>query len=238
MKMNVGDIITLSRGRLVSVGKDLTAADEYIHAADAQLVIKNAVVVEGEEAFKTDIVITDGRISALGKVGEHTCRQIDAEGLAVTAGSIQTISSADTYALEDLLFSGTSTVVYDGCPDPNDIKLMLDHPLNFCFPYYQEKRSASTVSCLSDHVGKVSVGMIADLYLWRPERINKSPEKIIKCGRCIYDRVLSDRRDVIYLFSYNTSCVPARSASVVFTSRSDYLSELYKYDYNIIALDA
>ena len=240
MRYHVGDILTLGRDRSVTVEKDLTLSVENIYIPDAQLVVKNAVVIDGDSAFITDIAVTDGRISALGKIGNNDCRLMDADGLAVTAGDIRTLGNSDAFMLEDMLFSGVSTVVWNSKPDDNELKLMLDHPLNYCFADDTNTNSQSLVCGLSGYVGKVSVGMIADLYLWRPENFHTAPEKIIKFGRCIFDRTLTDRREIIYVLSYDTSRVPARSSSVIFTPHSaaeSYFGRLYCSEHTFIALD-
>ena len=241
MGYHVGDSLNLGRGRIVSVVKDLTSAVENIYISDAQLVIKNAVVIDGNCAFKTDIAVTDGRISALGKIAGKCRSKIDAEGLIASAGDIRSTDSLDAYALEDLLFSGISTIIPNDRLSSNDIKHILDIPLNYFLDFDTDISRKDTARGLLRHVGKVSVGMIADLYFWRCEDFHILPEKIIKYGRCIYDRSLTDRRDIIYVSSFDTSFVPARSSSVIFTpqkAENSYLGRLYKSEHTFVPIDS
>ena len=237
MKYHVNDTLTLGKYRTVSIEKDLTGSSEKFDTAEVSLVIKNAVVVGRESVYKADIGITDGRITAVGKADDG-CRQIDAEGLVLTAGKVHTVNGGlDSYMLEDMLFSGVSTVVFDSQPSDNEIKLMLGHPLNYCVCFGGDQHDTEE---LFHHVGDVAVGMIADLYLWRCEKFGTEPEKIIKFGRCIFDRSLTDRKDVIYALAYDTSHRPARSASVFFTSHHEansYFGRLYETEHTMIALD-
>jgi N-acyl-D-aspartate/D-glutamate deacylase len=56
----------------------------------ADLVIRNGTVVDGTGAppVPADVEITDGRITAVGKVGTTGTREIDADGLLVTPGFV------------------------------------------------------------------------------------------------------------------------------------------------------
>lgn len=238
MKYRVNDTLTLCKGRTVSIENDLTASGEKYDTADVDSVIRNAVVIGADSVYKADIAITDGRISAIGGADDKACRQIDAEGLVLTAGRIRTVSgSLDSYMLEELLFSGVSTLTFDSQPSDNDIKMMLEHPMNYCVCFDGHQHDSDE---LLHHVGDVAVGRIADLYLWKCEKFNIAPEKIIKFGRCIFDRSLTDRKDIIYALSYDTTRRPARSASVFFTSHSDvngYFGRLYETEHTMIAID-
>ena len=238
MKYRVNDTLTLCKGRTVSIENDLTVSDEKFDTADVDIVIRNAVVIGADSVYKADIAITDGRISAIGGADDKLCRQIDAEGLVLTAGRVRTVNGAlDSYMLEELLFSGVSTLTFDSQPSDNDIKMMLEHPMNYCVCFDGHQHDDDE---LLHHVGDVAVGRIADLYLWKCEKFNIAPEKIIKFGRCIFDRSLTDRKDIIYALSYDTTRRPARSASVFFTSHNDvngYFGRLYETEHTMIALD-
>ncbi|SFC33731.1 hypothetical protein [Ruminococcus albus] len=238
MKYHVNDTLTLCKGRTVSIEKDLTASGEKFDTANVDIVIRNAAVIGADSVYKADIAITDGRISAIGGADDKPCRQIDAEGLVLTAGRVRTVSGAlDSYMLEELLFSGVSTLTFDSQPSDNDIKMMLEHPLNYCVCFDGQPHDSDE---LLHHVGDVALGRIADLYLWKCEKFNIAPEKIIKFGRCIFDRSLTDRKDIIYALSYDTTRRPARSASVFFTSHNDvngYFGRLYETEHTMIALD-
>ena len=238
MKYRVNDTLTLCKGRTVFIEKDLTASGKKFDTSDVDLVIRNTVVIGADSVYIADIAITDGRISAIGGADDKACRQIDAEGLVLTAGRVRTVNGGlDPYMLEELLFSGVSTLTFDSQPSDNDIKMMLEHPLNYCV-FFDGKQHDT--DALLHHVGDVAVGRIADLFLWKCERFNIAPEKIIKYGRCIYDRSLTDRKDIIYALSYDTSRRPARSASVFFTSHNDvngYFGGLYKTEHTMIEID-
>ena len=72
---------------------------------------------------------------------------------------------------------------------------------------------------LTEHLGTVSEGKLADLYLWKPENLFSVPEKIIKCGRCIYDRSITQRHDIIYAY-LNFNNRAGQNSCAVFTSET------------------
>ena len=106
MKYRVNDTLTLCKGRTVFIEKDLTASGKKFDTSDVDLVIRNAVVIGADSVYIADIAITDGRISAIGGADDKVCRQIDAEGLVLTAGRVRTVNGGlDPYMLEELLSS-------------------------------------------------------------------------------------------------------------------------------------
>ena len=54
------------------------------------IVIRGDRIVDGTGriAFSGDVAITDGKVAAIGKVGEKGKREIDADGLTVTPGFV------------------------------------------------------------------------------------------------------------------------------------------------------
>lgn len=65
------------------------------------LIIKNGTVIDGsgKEGFCADVAIKDGKIAAVGKVSGEAARVIDATGLTVTPGFIDSHSHADNAVL-------------------------------------------------------------------------------------------------------------------------------------------
>ncbi|MBO5557143.1 hypothetical protein [Ruminococcus sp.] len=188
-----------------------------------EMVIKNALV----DGQLTDIEITCGRISAVGKnLPTADCMTINAGGLMASAGRIY-LCDCGGLDCEELLFSGFSTIVFRrraASPSVSDcIKRAMTVPLNFAVLSDADAAVSSFsdgalptcgIEIISDHVGAVEVGMLADIFLWARQGSLKTPEKIIKGGRLIFDRSISPRRDIIYAMSE-----PLRS--VFFTTQAD-----------------
>ena len=73
------------------------------------LVIRGGLVIDGtgRDAFRADVEIRGGRITAIGEGAGRACgRTLDAEGLAVAPGFMDDHAHSDTSFLEDI--SGAS----------------------------------------------------------------------------------------------------------------------------------
>ena len=86
------------------------------------LVIRNAQIVDGtgEASFMGDVAVTDGLITAIGKVEGTGQREIDAQGKLVTPGWVDVHSHMDGQATWDPLCSpaanhGVTTLVMGNC---------------------------------------------------------------------------------------------------------------------------
>lgn len=180
-----------------------------------EMVIKNTSV--------GDIEISDGIITAVGS--SEQCGRIctiDAADRSVTAGRIFRCGAKEPLSGEELLFSGYSTVIFErgacSLPVGELIKSAMNTLLNFAvisdhrqsvLPFDDGTLTPQQAALLESRVGSLSVGMTADIFIWD----GAFPEKIIKGGKLIFDRSLTDRRDIIY-----TMAEPERS--VFFTTRS------------------
>ena len=65
------------------------------------LLLKNGMCYagDGKEGFRADVAVKDGKIAAVGSVQAEARRTIDAAGLAVAPGFIDTHSHSDLVAL-------------------------------------------------------------------------------------------------------------------------------------------
>ncbi|MBQ8966838.1 hypothetical protein [Ruminococcus sp.] len=184
------------------------------------IVIKNALLTAG----KTDIEITDGFITRVGASAEKGVRcTLDGAGLSVEAGQIFFCRDSFSFNGEDLLFSGYSTVIFRQTamspPVSELFKTAMSAPLNFAvisackrseLPYDDGTLSAAQADLIAGHIGSLEVGMAADIFF---RDSNGRVEKIIKGGKLIFDRSLTDRHDIIY-----TMAGPLHST--FFTTRS------------------
>ena len=86
------------------------------------LLVKNARVIDGTGApwFLADVAITDGKISAVGKIDARARRVIDAAGLVISPGFIDSHSHSDDSLLqnphaESKVRQGVTTEVIGQC---------------------------------------------------------------------------------------------------------------------------
>ena len=86
------------------------------------LVIRNATIVDGtgKPAFAGDLAVRDGRIAAVGEVGDKGRKEIDAQGQLLTPGWVDVHSHMDGQATWDPLCSpaanhGITTLVMGNC---------------------------------------------------------------------------------------------------------------------------
>ena len=221
-----------------------TAKSPFCYGGDsvADLVIRNALLRDSAGERMADIGITGSIITSVGGAENCGCRTIDAGCLSVTAGRSYVCRGDFGENGEDLLFSGYSTLIFEHCasspPVSELIKTAMNTLLNFAvisrcksrdLPYDDGTLTVSDAEMLSKHLGSVAVGMMADLYFRSPQgRL----EKVIKGGRLIFDRLVTDRRDIIYAMSS-----PERSA--FFTTKSaaaGYLGKKLRGERKIIAV--
>ena len=86
------------------------------------LVVKNGTVVDGTGApgFRADIGVNDGKITAIGRLGDKAYRTVDADGHAVTPGFIDGHTHMDAQIFWDPLgscscYHGVTSVVMGNC---------------------------------------------------------------------------------------------------------------------------
>ena len=87
------------------------------------LVIRGGLVIDGtgRDAFRADVEIRGGRITAIGEGAGRACgRTLDAEGLAVAPGFMDAHAHSDTSFLEDSsgaskLYQGVTTEISGNC---------------------------------------------------------------------------------------------------------------------------
>ncbi len=86
------------------------------------LLIKNGRIIDGSgsQAFRGDIGVRNGRIAQIGKLRDGAKRTIDAQGMAVTPGFIDTHCHYDAQAVWDPLcefscYHGATTVIVGNC---------------------------------------------------------------------------------------------------------------------------
>src|SRR5678816_3587045 len=87
-----------------------------------ELLIKNGRIVDGSgaPAFRGDVGIRNGKIAEVGKLRSGAARTIDADGLVVTPGFVDTHSHYDAQVTWDPLctfscYHGVTTVIMGNC---------------------------------------------------------------------------------------------------------------------------
>jgi len=88
----------------------------------ADLVIRNGTVVDGNggEPFEADVAVTDGKITAVGRVAERGTEEIDAKGRIVTPGFVDPHSHYDAQAtwssrITPSSWNGVTTTLIGNC---------------------------------------------------------------------------------------------------------------------------
>src|SRR5256714_4121384 len=106
------------------------------------LVIRNATVVDGTRAprFEADVAVSEGRIAALGKIGERGDEEIDAAGKIAAPGFIDAHTHDDRLLLSapemaPKVSQGVTTVVAGNCgvslaPAPRGMAKPVTPPLD------------------------------------------------------------------------------------------------------------
>jgi len=86
------------------------------------LVVRNGEIVDGsgQPRYRGDVGVREGRIAAIGKIGERGAEEIDAEGHVVTPGFIDLHTHMDAQVLWDPLgscscYHGVTSVVMGNC---------------------------------------------------------------------------------------------------------------------------
>jgi len=81
-----------------------------MHTRDDSLALRNAFIIDGSGSpgFHGDILVSDGRIVAVGDVGQAAAREIDLEGAAAAPGFIDVHTHYDAQALWDPLLTPSS----------------------------------------------------------------------------------------------------------------------------------
>ena len=87
-------------------------------------IIKNGLIYAGDggDPIKGSIGIRDGRIAAIGRIGEHADKIIDAKGLAVSPGFIDIHTHTDTNLFvaplgDSRIYQGVTTDIGGNCGD-------------------------------------------------------------------------------------------------------------------------
>jgi len=92
----------------------------YTQSPDFDILIRNGRIVDGtgNPSFAADVGIRDGKIAAIGRLGERTAaRTIDARGLAVAPGFIDIHNHSDDTVIEDgdaqsMVRQGVTTMIF------------------------------------------------------------------------------------------------------------------------------
>ena len=115
----------LGSGLMLGTSGTLTGRSSTLYISQRfDTIIRNGLVYSGEgtQPFTADIGIRDGRISALGSLGDSADRLIDVHGLAVSPGFIDLHSHTDTNLLtcpqgDSRIFQGITTEAGGNCGD-------------------------------------------------------------------------------------------------------------------------
>ncbi len=92
----------------------------YRQSPDFDILIRNGRIVDGtgNPSFVADVGVRDGKIAAIGRLGERTAaRTIDARGLAVAPGFIDIHNHSDDTVIEDgdaqsMVRQGVTTMIF------------------------------------------------------------------------------------------------------------------------------
>ena len=115
----------MGSGLMLGTSGTLAGKSSIFHISQRfDTIIKNGLVYSGEgtQPFTADIGIRDGKISALGSLGDSADRLIDVHGLAVSPGFIDLHSHTDTNLLtcpqgDSRIFQGVTTEAGGNCGD-------------------------------------------------------------------------------------------------------------------------
>ena len=193
------------------MGQSCTHTDEKC----LDTVITNALIVDCTGIYKVDVGIKDGKISGIGKssnphimdgvtpgmiVGAST-EAIAGEGLILTAGGGHAPDIIRASAYDYVLPSSTNpTMPYTrNTIDEHLDMLMVCHHLDKSNPediaFADSRIRPETIAAedvlhdISEYVGSVEVGKLADLVLWQPALFGAKPEMVLKCGTITASRM-------------------------------------------------
>lgn len=111
MTFHIGDRIELAGFGKVSV-EDTPEDLQNKTDNDADIVLKNALVVDSTGVYPADVSISDGVIVSVG-TSQNAMKTYDADGYVLTAGRIFTGKVSEAGNAEELLFSGYSTAIFE-----------------------------------------------------------------------------------------------------------------------------
>lgn len=233
----------ICEGRITKFGRaDITGAGScrVINGDGLVLTCGGVAVIDGRldrhdaedllfKGYSTVIFVGDRASGTSEIVGELMT-------LPLNIGFVSEVCNADRSYISEAVSNGCCGLIVGNGNASRDTVQMLAERFNIITADVQtsvEKRSSGSLADeisartvepakrfgLTAHVGAAAEGKLADLYLWRPETLFDVPEKIIKCGRCIFDRSITQRQDMIYAYlNYNNRA--GQNSCAVFTSET------------------
>ena len=229
--------IEIANGRIIGLGRSAGRSCRHIDAEGLVLTAGGIYVSEFHDMPDADELLFSGYSTLIIKNITQLSGSKQAASLLespLNVGFIASAVQADKLRINHLLSDGAFSV--DICAPKTDpvsnstdafhlyaLKRADDlrrEPCQNSSAHHLQDLNTAKQYGLEDHIGSVSEGKLADLFMWEPEKFLRSPALIIKGGRLIFDSRISDRRDIIYTKLFDIDRRPAGLPCAFFTSKN------------------
>jgi urease alpha subunit len=188
-----GDEVKFGGGKVIRDG--MGQSPEATRAGGApDLVITNALILDYTGIYKADVAVRDGRIAAIGKAGNPGIMDDVTPAMEIGASTeiiLHDLGAISMMSSDSQAMGRIGEVICRTWQTADKMKRQrgkLDQDVsdndNFRVKRYVAKYTINPAIThgISEHVGSVEVGKLADLVIWKPAFFGVKPEILIKGG--------------------------------------------------------